>query len=354
MNILAIDDEEDILNLVEEICDFEDEIKRPVMVYKSSTLEEAKECLSSQEINCIVLDINLKGSNGGEIVSFLKTAENLKTSKSCPIIITSGFINEDFSEKYHDVFKGILSKPFQSTELKELILKTVPKICETVNESQDDMPISLSIPFPIEELEPKAKAILVKIKKNNKIKGLLKSFKVNRDPNNFFNSHTGLLINLCLAISKKMQWSTDKTLEKFVYAAYLHDIGLKEYPELSKIKNLIDFEGKKDRLTDKEKDIFYNHPIDAYNAIINIPGIPQDVDIIISQHHELPNGNGFPKGIKGSRITPLSSLFIVAHDLVHYMIDNPKWNIKTYIKKRQSYFKGNQFSKILDALHELA
>jgi len=75
--------------------------------------------------------------------------------------------------------------------------------------------------------------------------------------------------------------------------------------------------------------------------------------MIVKQHHELPNEKGYPSKLSFSKITPLASVFIMAHDLTHFIIDNPKWTIKDYIAKNKSKYKGAHFSKILAALNDL-
>ena len=44
--------------------------------------------------------------------------------------------------------------------------------------------------------------------------------------------------------------------------------------------------------------------------------LPPDVDSIILEHHERPDGTGVPKQLTANQIKPLSSIFIFAHDIV--------------------------------------
>ncbi len=50
--------------------------------------------------------------------------------------------------------------------------------------------------------------------------------------------------------------------------------------------------------------------------------LPPDTDLIILQHHERPDGSGFPRGLTHTRIGTLASLFILAEDLVHHSARN--------------------------------
>jgi len=170
---------------------------------------------------------------------------------------------------------------------------------------------------------------------------------------NFIESHVGLLINICAAISIKLSWGSKQTLEKFIFAAYLHDIALEQKPHLARINNKFELENLNKDLSDEEKKLILDHPNIVSDMIKSCPEIPSDVKTIILQHHELPDGSGFPHQVDHKRITPFAALFIVAEDIVKYLHTNNKWNLEAYLKKSKSKFKGAQFHKITSALTEL-
>ncbi len=49
---------------------------------------------------------------------------------------------------------------------------------------------------------------------------------------------------------------------------------------------------------------------------------PNQVIEIISQHLERPKGDGYPNGIEGSSFGPLTSIFIIAHEMVQFYLLN--------------------------------
>ena len=71
------------------------------------------------------------------------------------------------------------------------------------------------------------------------------------------------------------------------------------------------------------------------------------MDIILSQHHERPDGTGFPRGMAGKLISPLSALFIMAQDLVHTVMEDPRTNAEDFFKDHASLYQAGQFKKIL-------
>ncbi|MBC7538900.1 MAG: hypothetical protein H7281_08765 [Bacteriovorax sp.] len=59
------------------------------------------------------------------------------------------------------------------------------------------------------------------------MKHLFTQMKIDRNIDNYIITHINMLINISTAICMQIEWNTDKTLEKFVYAAYLKDMAMK-------------------------------------------------------------------------------------------------------------------------------
>lgn len=203
------------------------------------------------------------------------------------------------------------------------------------------------------EIQVKVSRALKIMSKNKKVKKRLEKLKVDRNPDQYFKIHVNLLCKITCAIAQVMDWSNDSTLEKLIFVSYMHDITLLEYPHIAKIKNIKEFEEIEDELSEEEIDLFYNHPKEIKEMVLESDESPVDSEKIILQHHELPNGKGFPNKLHTNRILPLTCLFIIAHDLVDYIIENPKWKLETYISHCSSKFTGAGFSKIIRKLPEL-
>jgi HD-GYP domain-containing protein (c-di-GMP phosphodiesterase class II) len=97
---------------------------------------------------------------------------------------------------------------------------------------------------------------------------------------------------------------------------------------------------------------FRNHPQNAADIARRFSEVPPDVDTIIAQHHERPDGTGFPRRLSGNYIAPLASIFIVAHDLARYsrLRPNEKIDVKEFIKQGALKYKSSQFKKVLAVL----
>lgn len=346
-NLLIVDDNAEILEVIQELlAGLFDKITT------ANTVELAQEKLNSSVFNSIILDIHLEKRNGAEIIKYLVENPKNKNSK-CPIIILSGIINLNFIEKNKERFAAIVIKPFDGDQFVETI-KNI--LSETSSNSFDELPIpNCELPFPVPQLQEKVSKMLDQVKKNNKLKQLFSELKINRNSDDFLMVHIGMLINVSTGISSKLEWNTDKTLEKFVYAAYLHDMALVDRPDLAKISaTAIELEIMKEKINPNDFKLLFDHATIAAKRVDEIIEIPQDVGIMIRQHHELPKENGFPMRLPFGKITPLSTVFIVSHDLVHYILENPKWTMKEYLVKVKTKFRGPHFAKVIASLHEIS
>ena len=258
-SILIIDDEEMMLDLVEE-CLLEDF----QIIVKANSIDKAKDALFERQFDCVLVDIDVAGANGAEIVKMMKDY-NPSDNALTPVIIMSGLINEDFEKKFKDKFAGILIKPFKPGDLQakvlvalgsskrsksktELNLFSEPTAETKALEREDPIPQgnevkrveiefndekvfldvfnpSVTAPFKIQDLDRKVTKFLDKVQRNPKLSELFKKLKATKD-DPYLMTHIGLLINISTGISTLMDWGSEQTLEKFIYASYLHDISL--------------------------------------------------------------------------------------------------------------------------------
>lgn len=82
-------------------------------------------------------------------------------------------------------------------------------------------------------------------------------------------------------------------LNNYYYACLLHDIGKVNIPDAILTKP-----GK---LTDEEFDIIKTHPVVGAEAIRDVEGIADNIDVI-THHHERWDGKGYPDGLAGENI----------------------------------------------------
>lgn len=204
-----------------------------------------------------------------------------------------------------------------------------------------------------EEVASKVKKTMAQVKKVPALSKLLKKLMVKRDEEDYCKSHVVLLNQILIALCHALQWRQESTIEKLIFASYLHDITLVDHPKLAKIQTKEQLEALGDEITEEEKQLYLDHPNKIKEMVSKMPEAPIDADTIISQHHERPDGSGFPNGFPANRIHPQSALFIIAHDLVNYIIEDENWDIKKFIAETKTRYKGSNFTKITKVLHTI-
>lgn len=180
--------------------------------------------------------------------------------------------------------------------------------------------------------------------KNDDFKALEKH--IFQSSGNYLTKHSVALAYIASMILKKSTWDSSETRNKIVLAGFLHDASIKitDFDEAH-------FNEGNDLLTLKE------HPTEVLELINKIKNIPPDLDRILLEHHERPDGSGYPRKLDGSQVHPLSSIFILAHDVVDTIfkmqLENKALtddNLQSEIKDED--YQSGHFKKALAAFRE--
>ena len=192
------------------------------------------------------------------------------------------------------------------------------------------------------------------VAKEPKIDSLLKSLKDNQNHFALFTQKMNLTSVIACVLAKQLDWISKTTMDKIVYASVLSDITLAVRPELLKIQNIQEFEKIKHNLTEEDQKIYLSHPRDAANLIKRyFTTAPPDTDVLAYQHHESPDGSGFPLGLRAEKISPLSALFIVATEFSFYFLKDEDPTLDDFILKCHSRYDFVNFRKVIKALEKV-
>lgn len=85
-------------------------------------------------------------------------------------------------------------------------------------------------------------------------------------------------------------------------AVYMHDLGMLFLPESLWLKA--------GRISDEEKRMLRDHPGFGGGLLQRMDGWQMASEIVL-QHHEMPDGGGYPLGLKGDQITPGAKILAV-------------------------------------------
>jgi len=133
--------------------------------------------------------------------------------------------------------------------------------------------------------------------------------------NEYFMYHSTSVSILSIHIARLFS-PDNKKLHKIVgLGGFLHDIGkakTKEHELNPVLHNQIILEKN-----------YLEHPSFGYNSLSSLDFIPDEVKLVILQHHERPNGKGFPSKLRNPQIFLPSKIVATANDFSKYIAKHP-------------------------------
>ena len=129
-------------------------------------------------------------------------------------------------------------------------------------------------------------------------------------------THTNDLINKVNILLNYYKFSTEEK-QTFILASHLHDIG--------KLGISNDILEKPDKLTKDEFEIIKQHPQMGYDILKDIVGFSEIAELVYS-HHEKLNGNGYPRGLKGSQIN-FKTRLLTCLDIYQSLVENRPYRL---------------------------
>jgi|GEM_PF-750979 len=168
----------------------------------------------------------------------------------------------------------------------------------------------------------------------------------------YSSDHCFLSGYIACAIASHLEWGSETTFHKLTLASFMHDITLTD-------ERVVDCETVEEAASrdvpEAVLEAFRRHPAKVADMIRQMTEVPADVDSIVAQHHEHPDGSGFPRGITARYISPLASIFIVAHAIAKEVLFHPDdFSLKVTIDRLSERFPQSTFKKVLTAAADLS
>jgi HD-GYP domain-containing protein (c-di-GMP phosphodiesterase class II) len=156
-------------------------------------------------------------------------------------------------------------------------------------------------------------------------------FRIARHDFNTF-THVTNVASYCVVLAERLGISDRGELEQIATAGMLHDIGKRFIP--------ISILAKPGRLDPSERDVIETHPTRGYEELCERSDMTEGQLMMVYQHHERIDGNGYPVGVTGRDIHPWAKLIAVvdvfdamtgkrpyrapasAHDALKYIVRN--------------------------------
>jgi response regulator RpfG family c-di-GMP phosphodiesterase len=187
--------------------------------------------------------------------------------------------------------------------------------------------------------------VVKELAQNKDIFDMLSSFCNRQD---YLVDHSFLNIYFSSYILTKLGWANEQTMQQIAYAAFFHDLTLED-PELARIED-------PDTIEDyRVQDLVIVHPEKSAELLDAIKGINFDARKIILDHHERPDGKGFPHGLTAQQLPPLSCTFLISHQIVDFLIDNQFRTTKlaTFFQEMEGIWDQGNFKRPFECARQI-
>jgi hypothetical protein len=242
------------------------------------------------------------------------------------------------------------SKALQIDPRGESETQILAKLCERVTQMREGMQNLGANLFVLDlAVEISAKSVFLMQKRPH----LLKSFIKNGVRFPFCQQRSIDISFTACSLLQQFKWASEVQYQKITLASLLCDVTQTE-SEIKEVDTLkLDPNAKWQKFLNIH---IKSHPIEVARELSKYSDIIYpDTLKVIEQHHELPNGKGFPKGIDDQRISFLSSIYIISEHLVdHLRFQNYDFNkVDDICNRLKKNFSSSNFSKALSGLESL-
>jgi|GEM_PF-1758780 len=149
-------------------------------------------------------------------------------------------------------------------------------------------------------------ALMSYVKENNQITDLIAKFGMQSGDGVV---HSMMVSMITVMLGMRHDWVKPATLEKLSLGGFLHDIGKSKLPPQILAKPV-------SALSRDEKIIYESHVDIGAQLLSQAKTMPDDILLMVLEHHERSDGSGFPKKLKDFQISPLARVVSLANAFV--------------------------------------
>lgn len=287
--------------------------------YHCLTARSASEALITLKspdyiIDLLIADVMMSGMNGMDLM-----AHAVELLPGLPVIIMSGTSELETPVKALRAGSAdYLIKPFDSAELIQSVVRTLKNKATTIQRNQDETQAT--------RWNAAARAFALSLDARDKET----------------RGHAERVVAYSVRLGQELSL-TGYDLISLELGARLHDIGKIAVPDHVLRKPA--------SLTDEEWRLMRIHPGKGQEMVRQM-GLPEATALIVGQHHEQWNGNGYPRALQGEDIYIGARIFAVADTYDAITSDRPYRRGRPYQDALEEIlkFSGTQFDpKVVDA-----
>ncbi|RJR23068.1 MAG: response regulator [Nitrospiraceae bacterium] len=281
--------------------------------------------LSTHNIDIVLLDIRLRGTDGLKLLADIK-----HKYPYIEIIMITAYASIDTTRQAirYGAYDYLI-KPFDKDELMSVVLKAMTRRQSRLS-IKNELDMLNESTLYLEHLIRSAQETVM-----NSSESHMTAMLLNIDSRDGYTwSHVKRVTKLSLMIAEKMGL-TDEQRQWLKCSASLHDIG-----KLNIDKDILT---KESRLTKYEYEIMKKHPVEGEKIIQRIPFLGKAVPAI-RHHHERYDGEGYPSGLQGREI-PFKARILAVADAVDSMMNSPVRQSHCPVEKVNRELRSNSGSQ---------
>lgn len=169
----------------------------------------------------------------------------------------------------------------------------------------------------------------------------------------YFSKHSFLSAYVASIFSSKLSWiNNEEMAKKLVFASLFKDISLVDQRDLASLFVLpVDAEKRLGRDYETVK----NHPFESVNILSDMRDFSDDMNRMIINHHELPEGDGFPRKIDSNLLAPMEAIFHFICRFSHEFIEfgSGMKSFDLLLKEISSDYQSKTYAEGLGVVKEI-
>lgn len=254
---------------------------------------EGLELYKTNKVDLIITDLSMPRMNGLDMLKEIK-----KINENQAVLITSAHSESEYMFGAIRLgVDGYIIKPFDYPQLNAELFKITNKLNKFKENEQYKLHLQDMVSVKTLEITK-----LMMFESNNYEQTLISMVEMIEERDTYTAGHSKRVAEYSKKIAQQMGYS-EQECTKLYQAGILHDIGKVATPDTvllnPKTLNAIEYK------------LIQEHVVVSYNLLKNIPMFKDLADIVRS-HHERCDGKGYPRGLSGEEIEPLSRIMMVA------------------------------------------